>query len=257
MVAGRDIDALSYPTDSTAIMLNETAVKVMGFKDPIGQVITGHENTLWHVVGVVKDFIPGTPFQPLFPMIIQGPGQKGWFGTMTFKLTDKKSTKASLAILNKILRKYNPDYPVEFFFVDDAYASKFADEQHTGTLAAFFAGLTILISCLGLFGLAAYMAENRIKEIGIRKVLGASVATITTLLSKDFLKLVIISFIIASPVAWWFMHNWLQQYPYRVSIGWWVFAVTGVLSVLIAVISVSYQAIKAAISNPVISLRNE
>ena len=131
------------------------------------------------------------------------------------------------------------------------------NEQRIGTLAALFAGLTILISCLGLFGLATYMAENRIKEVGVRKVLGASVLTITTLLSKDFLKLVIISLVIASPVAWWAMNTWLEKYTYRVNIGWWIFALAGLLSVAIALITVSYQAIKAAIANPVKSLRTE
>ena len=134
---------------------------------------------------------------------------------------------------------------------------KFRDEQRIGTLAALFAGLTILISCLGLFGLATYMAENRIKEVGVRKVLGASVLTITTLLSKDFLKLVVISLVIASPVAWWAMSMWLEKYTYRVNIGWWVFALAGLLSVAIALITVSYQSIRAALSNPVKSLRSE
>ena len=134
---------------------------------------------------------------------------------------------------------------------------KFEQEKRTGTLAGLFAGLTIFISCLGLFGLATYMAENRIKEIGVRKVLGASVTGITTLLSKDFLKLVIISFVIASPVAWYVMNKWLQTYSYRVDIEWWIFALTAMVSILIAVITVSYQAIKAAIANPVRSLRSE
>ena len=136
-------------------------------------------------------------------------------------------------------------------------SAKFKAEERTGTLAAIFAGLTIFISCLGLFGLATYMAENRIKEIGVRKVLGASVTGITTLLSKDFLKLVMISFVIASPVAWWMMHQWLQDYPYHVNIQWEVFAIAGLLSFLISVITVSYQAIKAAVANPVKSLRTE
>jgi ABC-type antimicrobial peptide transport system permease subunit len=141
--------------------------------------------------------------------------------------------------------------------VDEEYAKKFQDEKRTAVLAAFFSGLTIFISCLGLFGLATYMAETRIKEIGVRKVLGASVTGITYLISKDFLRLVLIAFLIAAPVAWWSMSTWLKNYPYRISIQWWVFALAGALSFLIALITISYQSVRAAIANPVTSLRSE
>jgi putative ABC transport system permease protein len=164
-----------------------------------------------------------------------------------------KNLKKAEAIFNK----YNPDYPFEYKFVDEAYAKKFDNERRQGILAALFAGLTIFISCLGLFGLATYMAENRIKEIGVRKVLGASVTSITTLLSKDFVKLVIISFLIAAPLSYWSMYKWLQNYEYRVSIHWWVFALACLLSVTIATLTVSYQTIKAALLNPVESLRKD
>ena len=157
----------------------------------------------------------------------------------------------------ELFKKYNTEYPFEYKFVDDEYAQKFDNEQRQGTLATLFAGLTIFISCLGLFGLATYMAENRIKEIGVRKVLGASVAGLATLLSKDFLKLVIVSFAIAAPIAWWLMNAWLIDYKYRITIEWWVFAIAGLLSLLIAIITVSFQAIKAAVANPVKSLRTE
>jgi putative ABC transport system permease protein len=176
---------------------------------------------------------------------------------MHIKLNTAKPVAANLAIMEQVFKKYNPQYPFSYNFVDEEYAAKFEDEKRIGTLAALFAGLTIFISCLGLFGLATYMAENRIKEIGVRKVLGASVTNITTLLSKDFLKLVIISFLIASPVAWWAMSKWLQNYSYRINIEWWVFAVAGITSVFIAISTVSYQAIKAAITNPVKSLKSE
>jgi ABC-type antimicrobial peptide transport system permease subunit len=156
-----------------------------------------------------------------------------------------------------IFKKYIPDYPIISAFVDEADVKKLEDERRTGIQAALFGGLAILISCLGLFALAAYTAESRIKEIGIRKVLGASVSGITLLLSKDFIKLVALSYLIASPIAWWMMHSWLQSYTYRVNIGWLVFVVTGTLSLSIAVLTVSYQAIKAALSNPVVSLRAE
>lgn len=256
IIAGRDIDAEKYPTDSTAILLSESAAKRMGFKDPVGQPVKSDEGN-WHVIGVVKDFAPGNPFAPEYPVVIQGPGPHHWYGTMTFKLNGQRATSDNLKAIGSVLKKYAPDYPFEYYFTDQMFAMKFLDEKRTATLAAIFAGLTIFISCLGLFALATYMAENRIKEIGVRKVLGASVSAISALLSKDFLKLVIISFAIASPVAWWAMHSWLQNYPYHITINWWVFALTGLLSMLIAIITVSYQAIKAALANPVKSLRTE
>lgn len=256
IAAGRDIDPQQYPSDSTAILLNETAVKTMGLKDPIGQTVKSRDGS-WRIAGVVKDFVPGLPFDHTYPLVIHGPGPEHWFGTLTFKLNPQHATGDNLETIGAILKKYNPDYPFEYYFTHSTYAMKFQEEKRTGTLAVVFAGLTIFISCLGLFALAAYMAETRIKEIGVRKVLGASVAGISTLLSKDFLKLVLLSFVIAAPVAWWAMHNWLQNYEYRVSINWWVFALAGMLTLLIALMTVSYQAIKAALANPVKSLRNE
>jgi ABC-type antimicrobial peptide transport system permease subunit len=226
----------------------------MGFKDPIGQIIKNGDQE-WHVVGVIKDFILQSPYYPLKPMVIQG--SKGWFNVMHIKLNPANTTSQNLAKAEAIFKKYNPEYPFEYKFIDEEYAAKFEDEKRTGTLTALFAGLTIFISCLGLFGLAAYMAQNRIKEIGIRKVLGASVANITTLLSKDFLKLVIISLVIASPVAGWLMYKWLQDFPYRVHIEWWVFVIAGIAAVTIALFTVSFQAIKAATANPVKNLRTE
>jgi len=254
IIAGRDFNLKEYPTDSLGIILNESALKVMKFKDPIGQVIKDN-GKVWHVVGVIADFILQSPYYPTKPMVIEG-GQ-GWFNVMHFRLNPSNATADNLKKAEAIFKKYNPEYPFEYKFIDEDYDRKFRAEERTGTLAALFAGLTIFISCLGLFGLATYMAENRIKEIGIRKVLGASVPRITTLLSKDFLKLVMISFLVASPVAWWMMHKWLQDYPYHVEIHWYVFAAAGLLSFLISVLTVSFQAIKAAIANPVKSLRTE
>ena len=189
------------------------------------------------------------------PMVIEG--AKGWFNVMQIKFSKTKTTAQNLAEAEKIFKRYNPNYPFEYTFVDEAYGKKFESEKRTGKLAGLFAFLTIAISCLGLFGLASYMAENRVKEIGVRKVLGASVLGITKLLSKDFLQLVIISFILAAPLSYWSMHNWLQDYPYRVSLQWWVFVLAAVLAVAIALLTVSYQAIKAALANPVKSLRTE
>ena len=253
-VNGRDFDLKKYPTDSNAMIINESALKVMKFKDPIGKIVKDNGQD-WHIVGVIKDFILTSPYEPTRPMLIFG--AKGWFQTMLIKLNNNNSTASNLKKAENIFKKYNPEYPFEYKFIDEEYARKFEDERRIGTLAALFAGLTIFISCLGLFGLATYMAENRIKEIGVRKVLGATVTGIAALLSKDFLKLVVISFVLAVPIAWWAMYSWLQDYSFRVSIQWWVFAIAGLLSVLIAVLTVSYQAIKAAIANPVKSLRNE
>jgi ABC-type antimicrobial peptide transport system permease subunit len=254
-VKGRDFDLKNFATDSTGAILNESAAKAMNFKDPIGQVIKDDQKE-FHVVGVIKDFILQSPYYPTKPMVILG-AKNNWFNIINFKLNGANSTAENLKKAEAIFKKYNPEYPFEYQFVDEEYAQKFKSERRTGMLAALFAGLTIFISCLGLFGLATYMAENRIKEIGVRKVLGASVTGITALLSKDFLKLVMISFVLACPIAWWMMHEWLQKYPYRVSIQWSVFVFAGVLSFLISLLTVSYQSVKAAIANPVKSLRTE
>jgi putative ABC transport system permease protein len=253
-IMGRDINVQQYPTDSLGIILNESSLKIMKFKNPIGQLIKDNGQQ-WHVVGVIKDFILTSPYEPTRPMLIYGP--KSWFYALQIKLNNKNSTASNLVAAERIFKKYNPAYPFEYKFVDEEYAAKFEDEKRTGTLAGLFAGLTIFISCLGLFGLATYMAEARIKEIGVRKVLGASVTNITALLSKDFVKLVLISILIASPIAWISMNKWLESYSYRVSISWWVFAASGFLALMIALMTVSFQAIKAAISNPVKSLRTE
>ncbi len=254
IVQGRDIDVYKYPTDSMAMMLNESAVKVMRLKNPVGSIINA-DGGEWHVVGVVKDFIYESPYEKVQQLAIMGP--KSWFTTIHFKLNPANSTQKDLQLAEKVFKKYNPQYPVTFNFADESYAQKFREEKRTGTLAALFAGLTIFISCLGLFGLATYMAENRIKEIGVRKVLGASVMSITGLLSKDFLMLVIFSLIIATPIAWWAMYAWLKTYTYHIDVEWWVFVLAGLLSITIALLTVSYQSIRAAIANPAKSLRTE
>ncbi len=253
-IMGRDIDVQKYPTDSTAMILNESALKVMKFKNPIGQIVRDNGQQ-WHVIGVIKDFILESPYQQIYPMLIYGP--KSSFSIILVKLNNKNTIAKNLKATEAIVKKYDPEYLFICNFIDEEYAAKFADERRTGTLAGLFAGLTILISCLGLFGLATYMAEARIKEIGVRKVLGASVTSITALLSKDFVKLIIISIIIASPIAWFAMNKWLQGYNYRINISWFVFIASGLLAIVIAMLTVSFQAIKAAMANPVKSLRTE
>ena len=254
LTAGRDFDLKQFPTDSNAMILNESAVKAMNFKTPVGQTIKNNDQD-WRVIGVVKDFILQSPYQPTKPMIIQG--AKGWFNVIHIKFNPANPTAQNLKATEVIFKKYNPEYPFDYNFVDEEYARKFNDEKRTGTLAALFAGLTIFISCLGLFGLATYMAENRIKEIAVRKVLGASVAGIASLLSKDFLRLVLIAIFIATPLAWWGMHSWLKDFPYHVPIRWWVFVMAGFMALAIALGTIIFQAIRAGLRNPVTSLRSE
>ena len=253
VILGRDIDLANYPSDTFAVILNESAVRAMGLQHPIGQVIG--DDTNYRVIGVVKDFIIESPYEPIRPMTIFGPNMG--YQTMHIKLNPAHSTQENLAAMEKVFKQYNPEYPFLYKFIDEEYTRKFKDEQTTAILAALFAGLTIFISCLGLFGLAAYMAESRIKEIGVRKVLGASVFNITTLLSKDFVTLVGIAILIASPLAWFTMHQWLAGYAYHTTISAWIFVFAGLAAIVLSLATVSYQAIKAALANPVKSLRSE
>jgi ABC-type antimicrobial peptide transport system permease subunit len=253
--SGRDLDLQNYPTDSNGVLLNEAAVKVMRLKDPIGTVVRLN-NDSWHVVGVIKDFILESPYDPVAPMMIVGPKGLGFY-VMNMKFNHATSIGENLKKAEPIFKKYNPSYPFEYNFLDQDYAEKFNNEKRTGQLSGLFAGLTIFISCLGLFGLANYMAENRIKEIGIRKVLGASVVNITRLLSMDFLKLVVIAFVLAAPVAWFVMNSWLASYSYRIQIGVELFIITFLISLAIAFLTVGYQSIRAALTNPSKNLRSE
>jgi putative ABC transport system permease protein len=255
LTAGRDIDLKSYPTDSTALLLNETAVKVMRLDHPVGTTIKNEDGVNCHVVGVVKDFIIESPYDAISPMIVQG--LRTDYPVVHFRLNPANAIADDLAKVQKIFKRYNPQYPFECYFVDESYGRKFRAQQQQGTLGLLFAGLTIFISCLGLFGLASYMAENRIREIGIRKVLGASVAGIAGLMAGDFVKLVLIAVVLASPIAWYAMNRWLEAFNYRIHIGAWMFFAAGGFAVLIAVMTVGYQAIRSALANPVKSLRAE
>jgi ABC-type antimicrobial peptide transport system permease subunit len=254
IIEGRDIDVYTYPTDSTAILLNESALKMMNFEDPIGEIVNTQGRD-WRVVGVVKDFILRSPYEPVSPMFIGGPS--GWFQIMHVKLNGQNRMADNLTRTEQVFRKFNPAYPFDFQFIDEEYARKFQEQQKMGRLATWFAALTIFISCLGLFALVAYMAENRRKEIGIRKVLGASVSDIIILMSKEFLILVLISVAIASPIAWWAMEKWLSNFPYRTDIPWWLFVVVGCISLCIAMLTVGFQAFKAATDNPVRAIKSE
>ena len=254
IIEGRDIDIHTYATDSTALILNESAVKIMNFDNPVGEIVAFIDKD-WHVVGVVKDFILESPYKPVAPMVIGG--FNGWSTIMHIKLNGQNRMADNLAQAKQIFNQYNPAYPFEYNFIDEEYARKFRNEVKMGTMLTWFAGLAIFICCLGLFALVAYMAETRRKEIGIRKVLGASVSDITSLLSKEFLILVLISIAVASPVAWWAMEKWLTNYAYRINIPWWLFVVVGCISTGIALLTVGFQAIKAATANPVEAIKSE
>jgi len=254
LIQGRDIDIYKFATDSTALILNESAVKSLHLTNPVNSIVDG-DGTKWTVVGVVKDFIMGSPFGDKKPMVILGP--KAWFTTIHYRLNTNHNIADNLKTIETIFKKFNPDYPFEYQFIDKTYEQKFKETKAIGTLAMVFAGLTIFISCLGLLALIAYMAETRMKEIAVRKVLGASVVQVTSLLSIDFIKLVVIAIFIATPIAWWAMDQWLQDYSYRIAIHWYYFAVAGLMAILISMATISYQTIKAALVNPVDSLRDE
>ena len=254
LIKGRDIDVYQYATDSIAMLLNETAVKRMRLEDPIGQTIEG-DGAKWTVVGVIKDFIIDSPYDNIEPMVILGP--RSWFTTIHYRLNPDNDIAENLKTIEKVFKKFNPDYPFDYKFVDKNFEAKFKETKSIGTISMLFAVLTIFITCLGLLALIAYMAETRMKEIAVRKVLGASVTQVTALLSIDFVKLVIIAILIASPIAWWAMDNWLQDYSYHIQMHWYFFVLAGLMAILISMATISYQAIKAAIANPVKSLRDE
>ncbi|GAB3316733.1 ABC transporter permease [Larkinella ripae] len=250
---GRDFSR-DYSTDSTALILNESAVKLTGLTNVVGKIIRYNEKQC-RVVAVVKDMVMESPYAPFKPTIFVL--NYGWSNVFNIKLKPATPVEDALKKVEAVFRKYDPDSPFDFRFADAEYDAKFRTEERVGKLARVFAVLAIFISCLGLFGLASFVAEQRTKEIGVRKVLGASVFSLWGLLSKDFVRLVIVSFLIASPIAWYFLSDWLQQYTYRTDITWWIFAVSGLGAALITLLTVSFQAIKAALMNPVKSLRSE
>ncbi len=253
LVEGRDIDVTKYATDSTAVILNETAVEIMGFENPIGQIIS--DGPKYHVVGVVEDFVMGSPFGKAIPLVIES--SESWFTTFHMKLNSELNPKENLAGIQQLFSRHYPNIPFEYEFVDEAFAENYKDQERFATLVTLFSGLAIIISCLGLFGLSAYAAEQRRKEIGVRKVLGASVSGILFLLSSDFVKLVLIAIIIAIPVSWYLMNEWLLNFEYRTSISADVFIVTAIIALAIAIVTVIGQAYKTANINPVNSLKDE
>lgn len=251
---GRDF-SVALPTDSFGLVINETAVKYMQFKEAIGQPVQAFKEN-YQVIGVVKDMVMQSPYEPVKPMIFYIDRYKR-VNNAILQLNPHVPVSKAMATVAGIFKKYDPENPFEYRFGDAEYDAKFREEERMGNLSVVFATLAIFISCLGLYGMAAYMAERRTKEIGVRKVLGASVFNLWQLLSKDFVLLVLISFCIATPLAYYFMHGWLQQFSYRTNLAWWIFAITGAGSILITLLTISYQSIKAALTNPVKSLKTE
>jgi len=259
IIAGRDFSR-EFASDSTAVLLNETAVKYMGLQDPIGKLITDPdtENPLdpMKIIGVVQDMIAQSPYEPVKQgMYVFDKDGNGSYYNM--RLNPSQSASQNIAVIERVFKEHFPNIPFQYDFVDEEYGEKFAAEERIGRLSGIFTALAILISCLGLFGLTSFVAEQRTKEIGVRKVLGASVFNVWNMLSKDFLKLVIISCFIAVPIAYYVMNGWLQEYPYRVILKWWIFALAMIGALAVTILTVSFQAIKAAKSNPARSLRTE
>ena len=263
IVQGRSFDP-SRVTDSTGVILNETAAKRFGFANPIDQKIYLADGNLqeasnpsafteFHIIGVVKDFHWASLHDNIGALCLQLGRSRG-LASFRYKGAE---TASVLAALEKNWKSLSPEQPFSYRLMDDSFARMYDADKRVGKIAGIFGLLSILVSCLGLFGLAAFTTEQRTKEIGIRKVLGASVAGITGLLAKDFLKLVILAILIASPVAYYFMQQWLSDFAYRIELQWWMFVLAGVVAVGIAFLTVSFQSVRAALANPVQSLRSE
>lgn len=257
IIKGRNFSK-DFGNDSTAMIINETTAGLLGYSDPLGKKIFSNDGkgvmTGYTIIGVVKNFNYESLRQNIYPLSFTL-GRSRWF--TSFKISSTGDIRGLVKQVENTWKSMVPAMPFSYRFLDDAFDEMYRAEQRIGKVAMSFAVLAILIACLGLFGLVTYMSEQRRKEIGVRKVLGASVGNIVSMLSQDFLKLVVIAAVVAFPVAWWFMHQWLQDFAYRIDIGWWIFGVAGVIALLIAVLTVSFQAIKAAIANPVKSLRTE
>jgi putative ABC transport system permease protein len=252
-VAGRDFSR-QFLTDSNSIILNEAAVEYMGLKNPVGETVRMWNNN-YTVIGLVKNMVMNSPYEPVKQTIFNI--NKGMGGYLNIKFNPNVSAHEALGKIEAVFKNYSPSIPFSYNFADEEYAKKFESEERIGKLARFFAALAIFISCLGLFGMSSFMAEQRVKEIGIRKVLGASVFGLWRLMSRDFVIMVVISLFVAMPVAGWIMHNWLQNYTYRTGLSWWVFAISGFSALVITLLTISYQSIKAAMANPVKSLKTE
>ncbi|MEO8852448.1 MAG: FtsX-like permease family protein, partial [Ginsengibacter sp.] len=260
LAAGRNFSR-DYSMDTSNFILNEAGVKAIGWKSPqeaIGRNFM-YGGVKGKVIGVIADFHFESLQHEIVPMVLENPATTptdSRFNNLSIKLAGK-NIQATLASVERTWKKYLPEIPFQYSFLNESYNKLYQSEQRQGTIFTTFACIAIFIACLGLFGLSAFEITQRVKEIGVRKVLGANISSIVTLLSKDFLKLVLIATIIAFPIAWFAMSHWLQGFAYRVHIHWWVFLLSAILALIVALVTVSFQAIKAAGANPVDSLRSE
>ncbi|WP_276371139.1 FtsX-like permease family protein [Chryseolinea sp. H1M3-3] len=255
ITAGRNFSN-SFASDSQAFIFNKAAILQMGLKEPLGESVTWHGKN-WNVIGVVNDMVMTSPFAPTMPTVFLIDSKERPFNIVHIKLSKNSDTRKVLSAIEEIFKKFTSTTPFNYKFVDQEYAMKFAGEERIGKIASAFATLAIIINCLGLYGLASFIAEQRTKEVGIRKILGASLFNIWGMLSKDFVVLIAISLIIAIPISYYSLLQWLQNYDYRAEISWWIFLAAGGGALCIALLTVSYQAIRAALMNPVKSLRSE
>jgi len=260
-IAGRDFSR-AFISDSSGVVINEAAAKYMELKNPVGEIITwkwfvNNKTQSYKILGVIRDMVMESPYEPVEPTLFFVKAFNGDVNWINIKVSPGVAMSHALPKIEAVFKKLVPSAPFDYKFADQEYAMKFAAEERISKLAGFFAVLAVFISCLGLFGLASFVAEQRTKEIGVRKVLGASIFNVWRLLSKEFVVLVIVSLFVAAPVAYYFMHNWLQNYRYRAELSWWIFAAAGAGAIVITLLTVSFQAIKAAVANPVKSLRTE
>jgi putative ABC transport system permease protein len=251
LIAGRDIDIDKYPGDTLACVINETSARILGFKNPIGSIIND-EAERWKIVGVVKDFLVDQPDQGMPPVLIKGAVSAG---VINIRINKNRPFDQNVRQIEAILKRYNPSFITNLQFADKDYAFKFQQARNTALLINTFTFIAIFVSCMGLFGLAIYTTENRTRETGIRKVLGSSVGGIVALLTIDFVKLVLVSILIASPMAWLFMNNFLLHYSYRTTVDGWVLLISGIAALFLALVTIGFQVTRAALQNPVKNLR--
>jgi ABC-type antimicrobial peptide transport system permease subunit len=258
MLEGRDF-LPNYATDSNKLIVNETAARYMGLKNPVGEMVDWGDNGRFTIIGVVKDMISQMPGQNIAPMIffLSAALDFSSINSIDIRLKPQASMSQALTGIQEVFKRFDPKDPFEVVFADQDYARKFDDEEKVSQLAGFFTALAILISCLGLLGLSAFVAEQRTREVGIRKVLGASVLRLWNLLSGEFVWLVCISLAIGAPIAWLMMHAWLGNYAYHAGLSWWIFALTAGGALALTLFTVSFQTVKAAMGNPVAALRSE
>jgi putative ABC transport system permease protein len=249
---GRDFSK-DMASDSAGVIINKMMASKLGLTNPIGQRITNGWET-FNVIGVMENFNFESMKQDVAPLCLVLGNNTATIISVKINAADVKNVVASVA---SIWKSFLPTQPIRYTFMDESFANMYADVQRMGSIFTSFAVLAVIIACLGLFALSAFMAEQRNKEISIRKVLGASVGGITAMLSKDFLKLVVVAIVIASPIAWWAMTKWLQDFAYRITISWWLIAIAALAAIIIALITISFQSVKAALANPAKSLRSE